>query len=86
MLCSATHPIDLSDGRPLAPGEVAEDIDTDDPHQRALILDGHLLVLEGSTPRKRMTEAQAKEVGTVLPDYDQADDAPPTTDTTKEKK
>lgn len=50
---TATHPIDLSDGRMLGPGETAEDVDTDHEHQRALVLDGHLVVLEGMTPRKR---------------------------------
>lgn len=55
VLNTASHPVDLSDGRTLAPGEVADDIDTDHPHQRSLVLDGHLLVQEGLKPRVRKT-------------------------------
>ena len=53
VLCTSSHPVDLSDGRTLAPGEVAEDVDTEHPHQRGLVLDGHLLVQEGTKPRAR---------------------------------
>lgn len=64
VLCTSMHAIDLSDGRSLQPGEIAEDIDTDHPHQRALVLDGHLGVLEGSTPRKRADDKLAKIAAT----------------------
>lgn len=50
------YPVDLADGRSLAPGESADDIDTNLPHHRALVLDGDLRVSEGSTPRKRQPE------------------------------
>lgn len=50
---TSTHPVDLSTGRSLAPGETAEEVDTEHPHQRALVIDGHLRVEEGTTPRKR---------------------------------
>ena len=56
VLCTASHPVDLSDGRTLAPGEVAEDVDTEHPHQRGLVLDGHLLVQEGTKPRARQSQ------------------------------
>lgn len=59
VLCTAGHPVDLSTGRSLAPGQTATDIDTDDPHQRSLVLDGHLLVLAGSVPRVRADERRA---------------------------
>ena len=49
------HPVDLSDGRLVAPGEVVEDVDLNDPHQRALVTDGHLTVLDGKTARKAPT-------------------------------
>lgn len=52
----AGHPIDLSDGRVLAPGEDADEVDTDTPHNRALVVNGHLLVTEGMTPRKAQPE------------------------------
>lgn len=66
---TATHPIDLSDGRVLAPGESADDVDTDHPHQRALVLDGHLHVAEGSKPRKRQSEKLVEKA--AEPDDDQ---------------
>lgn len=53
VICTATHPVDLADGRVLGPGEEAEDVDTSAPHVRNLVLDGHLLVTEGRTPRTR---------------------------------
>lgn len=53
VICSASHPVDLSTGRSLAPGETAEDVDTDHPHQRTLVVDGLLHVIDGTTPRKR---------------------------------
>lgn len=60
VICSSTHPVDLDDGRGLAPGESATDVDTDAPHNRDLVLDGHIRVEEGMTPR---TRRQATEAG-----------------------
>lgn len=56
VICSAPHPVDLHDGRVLAPGETAEGIDTEHPHQRALVLDGSLHVVDGMTPKKRKSD------------------------------
>lgn len=61
VLCTSTHVIDLEDGRSLAPGEVAEDVDTTTPFIRSLVLDGHLLVQEGSHPRTRASEDQTAQ-------------------------
>lgn len=62
-----TYPLDLSDGRIAAPGLRAEDVDTDHPHQRQLVLDGHLSVIEGTKPHKRQAERLVDEV-TAEPD------------------
>lgn len=56
----AGHPIDLDDGRTLAPGEEAEDVDTDHPHNRAVIVRGLATVTEGTTPRKTQPAKLAK--------------------------
>lgn len=48
---TASHPVDLSDGRSVAPGETVADVDTTHPHQRALIVNGDLAVSSGTTPR-----------------------------------
>lgn len=61
VLCTSSHQVDLADGRALAPGETATDVDTDHPHTRSLVLDGHLLVTDGSTPRKRQAERLTTE-------------------------
>jgi hypothetical protein len=45
VLCISTHTIDLSDGRPLAPGETADGIDESDTHNAELIANGHLITL-----------------------------------------
>lgn len=42
---TSSHSVDLSDGRAVAPGEVAEDVDIEDAHNAQLLLDGHLNVL-----------------------------------------
>jgi hypothetical protein len=47
----AGHPVDLDDGRVLAPGEEAE-ADTNHPHNRMLVVRGLVNVTEGTTPRK----------------------------------
>lgn len=57
----AGHPIDLDDGRTLAPGEEAVEVDTDHPHNRALVVNGHLAVTEGMTPHKAQPERLVKE-------------------------
>jgi hypothetical protein len=48
---STSHPVDLDTGRSLAPGEVAEDVDTEETHNRVLVAEGLLTVLEGTNPR-----------------------------------
>lgn len=52
----AGHPIDLDDGRTLAPGEQAEDVNTDHPHNRVLVVEGLATVTEGTTPKKTQPE------------------------------
>lgn len=56
----AGYAIDLDDGRTLAPGKTAE-VDADQPHNRALVVNGHLLVTEGMTPRKSQPERLVKQ-------------------------
>lgn len=46
VICTSAHAVDLSDGRTLAPGESATEVDIDHDHQKALVLDGHLYVLD----------------------------------------
>ncbi len=55
------HPIDLDDGRTLAPGEEVDGVDTDQPHNRALVVNGHVLVTEGMTPHKAQPDRLVKE-------------------------
>jgi hypothetical protein len=61
VLNTTGHPIDLSDGRTLAPGESAEDIDTGLSHNRVLVVNGHLLVTEGMTPRTTTPERVVRD-------------------------
>lgn len=56
VVCTATHAVDLDDGRSLAPGETAYEVDTDHPHNRGLVIDGSLVVTDGTTPRVRQDE------------------------------
>lgn len=56
VVCVATHAVDLDDGRSLAPGTTAYDVDTSNPHNRNLVIDGLINVTEGTTPRVRMTD------------------------------
>lgn len=58
---TTTYPIDVSDGRVVASGEFLDNVDTDHPHQRNLILDGHLVVQEGTKPRVRQNEKLVKQ-------------------------
>lgn len=53
VVCTATHPIDLEDGRSLAPGESAADVDTESEYTRDLVVDGLVAVTDGPVPRKR---------------------------------
>lgn len=46
---AATHPIDLADGRMLAPGQSA-DIDPAEPHHRILVDAGLLIPIAPRTP------------------------------------
>lgn len=62
VVCTSTHPVDLPSGRVIAPGEQAEGVDTNDPHARALVLDGHVIVLKGMTPRERITKDQREQL------------------------
>lgn len=56
----AGHPIDLDDGRTLAPGEQAEEVDTTHPHNRVLVVEGLATVLEGTTPKKTQPDRLVK--------------------------
>lgn len=56
VVCVATHAVDLDDGRSLAPGETAYDVDTSSPHNRGLVIDGALYVTDGTTPRVRQED------------------------------
>lgn len=44
---TGTHPVDLADGRPLAPGESAVNVDVDDAHNADLIEQG-LVGIQGA--------------------------------------
>jgi hypothetical protein len=45
VVCTATHAVDLDDGRSLAPGETAYDLDIDKEHNNTLVTDGSLTVV-----------------------------------------
>lgn len=53
----AGHSIDLDTGRTLAPGEKAEGVNVDHPHNQALIARGKAVA---STPRKNPPSRPAK--------------------------
>lgn len=76
VLCTSSHVIDLADGRSLAPGEVAEDIDTGDPHVRDLVLSGQLYVQKGSTPKERASFEDTVKARTPQPDEPETEAAP----------
>ncbi len=57
----AGYPVDLDDGRTLAPGESGE-VDADKPHNRVLVTQGQLLVTEGMTPKKTQPGRLVREV------------------------
>ena len=67
------YPVDLHDGRTLAPSETADDIELDNEHNRNLVLDGAIVVREGYTPRtsdaaKRQAEIEAAAKAAEAPD------------------
>jgi hypothetical protein len=45
VVCTATHPVDLADGRSLAPGQSADDVSVTNHHNKALVEGGSLTVL-----------------------------------------
>ncbi len=65
----AGHPVDLDDGRTLASGESAE-VDAGKPHNRVLIVQGHLLVTDGKTPRKSQPARLVREAASNNPEGD----------------
>lgn len=60
---SKSYPVDLADGRTLAPSETAEDIDLDAEHNRNLVLDGTITVQEGFKPRTSEASKAAEKEG-----------------------
>jgi hypothetical protein len=68
VVCVATHAVDLDDGRSLAPGATAYDVDTSSPHNRNLVIDGLLNVTEGTTPRVRQVDKLVEEAAVVTDD------------------
>lgn len=73
VVCTATHAVDLDDGRSLAPGEVAYEVDTSTPHNRGLVIDGSLNVTDGTTPRVRQSD-KLVDVAATPTDDDEEDD------------
>lgn len=67
VVCTSTHPIDLDDGRELAPGQTVEEVDLDHPHNRTLVLDGSLVVTEGKVPRARHDEQLVSRAAEHVP-------------------
>lgn len=47
VVCTASHPVDLDDGTTLGPGQQAEKVDINNPHNSSLIDAGFLTVLDG---------------------------------------
>lgn len=68
VVCTATHAVDLDDGRSLAPGETAYDVDTSNAHNRGLVIDGSLNVTDGTTPRVRMADKLVETAATSTED------------------
>lgn len=61
VVCTATHPVDLDDGTTLGPGQTMEGVDTNHPHNRGLVIDGAITVVDGTTPKTRKAEALVDE-------------------------
>lgn len=72
----AGHPIDLDDGRTLAPGEQAEEVDTDHPHNRVLVVGGLATVVEGMTPHKTQPIELVKQAEKAAADNKEGKDTP----------
>lgn len=56
VVCTAAHPVDLADGRSLAPGESADDVSINNAHNKVLVDGGDLVVLAGSTKGQSQKE------------------------------
>jgi len=65
VVCTASHPVDLDDGRSLPPGVTAEDVDLELGTNQQLVDDGLLTVLggEAKAPRKTTHGHQQDEGG-----------------------
>jgi hypothetical protein len=56
------HPVDLSDGRQIGPGETADEVSLGNVHNKALVDDGHILVVGayteevGPPPREKLED------------------------------
>lgn len=57
--CVSTHPEDLANGLILEPGEVAKGIDLNDPHNKRLVDEEKLLVIDQK--RSRSTSKDGEE-------------------------
>lgn len=56
------HPIDLNDGRTLAPGEEADGVDIDHPHNQSLLDSGHVVhVKEQKTKSRRQADDHGED-------------------------
>lgn len=63
-VAALNHPVDVADGRTLAPGEAITDLDLDDPHNAALVEDGALLETEDAVeaePEPEVTDVTEPE-------------------------
>lgn len=52
LFVTGPHVIDFSDGRTAEPGSKVENVDLGDPHNQALVDDGHAIVLENQGKSK----------------------------------
>jgi len=81
VLCVASHPVDLDDGRTLGPGESADGVDVSHAHNQLLLDEGLVIELDTlpkDTPRKDEDETPPPaEVPAVASTDNQA--APPAT-------
>lgn len=60
-----THPVDLSDGRTIGPGETAEDVALGNAHNKDLLDQGHIAVLGGAEPSAEEAPLNAAETTTT---------------------
>lgn len=63
----AGYPVDLDDGRTLASG-ASDEVDTDRPHNRTLVVQGQLHVVEGMTPKKSQPARLVRDVARTHPE------------------